>query len=55
MDVADSIDKTLLDKSVDSVLDDRDEWPAIKFKDCDLIGIPLRVIIGERTLKGGYI
>ena len=55
MDVAESIYKTLLDKGVDAILDDRNERPGIKFKDCDLIGIPLRVTIGERNLKDGYV
>ena len=43
------------DKDVDVVLDDRSERPGIKFKDCDLIGIPLRVTVGERNLKDGYV
>jgi prolyl-tRNA synthetase len=33
------------------LLDDRDERPGVKFKDCDLLGIPLRVVIGARTLE----
>ncbi|PIQ88892.1 MAG: proline--tRNA ligase [Candidatus Omnitrophica bacterium CG11_big_fil_rev_8_21_14_0_20_42_13] len=33
------------------LLDDRDERPGAKLKDADLIGIPLRVIIGEKNLK----
>ena len=55
MDVAESIYKTLLDKDIDAILDNRNERPGIKFKDCDLIGIPLRVTIGERNLKDGYV
>ena len=35
--------------------DDRDLRPGVKFKDVDLIGIPLRVVIGERGLKEGAI
>ena len=35
--------------------DDRDLRPGVKFKDVDLIGIPLRVVIGERGLKDGTI
>jgi prolyl-tRNA synthetase len=35
------------------LLDDRDERPGVKFKDCDLLGIPLRVVIGARTLEKG--
>ena len=35
------------------LLDDRDERPGVKFKDCDLLGIPLRVVIGAKTLAQG--
>jgi prolyl-tRNA synthetase len=37
------------------LVDDRDERPGVKFKDADLIGIPLRVTIGEKTLAKGQI
>ena len=37
------------------LVDDRDQRPGVKFKDADLIGIPLRVVIGERGLKDGKI
>jgi prolyl-tRNA synthetase len=35
---------------IEVLLDDRDERPGVKFKDCDLLGIPLRVVIGAKTL-----
>ncbi|MHC4295057.1 MAG: proline--tRNA ligase [Planctomycetota bacterium] len=35
----------------DVLLDDRDARPGVKFKDADLIGIPLRIVVGERGLK----
>ncbi|MBS3821228.1 MAG: proline--tRNA ligase, partial [Phycisphaerae bacterium] len=35
----------------DVLLDDRDQRPGVKFKDADLIGIPLRIVVGERGLK----
>ncbi len=38
---------------VEVLLDDRDERPGAKFKDADLIGIPLRVTVGARGLKEG--
>lgn len=41
----------LEDKGVDVILDDRDDRPGVKFKDCDLIGFPIRVVIGEKGLK----
>jgi prolyl-tRNA synthetase len=40
---------------VDVLLDDRDCRAGVKFKDADLIGIPLRVVIGERGLKEGKL
>ncbi len=55
MDLARAVYKGLLDKGIDVLLDDRDERPGVKFKDCDLIGIPLRVTIGERNLKEGLV
>jgi len=39
----------------DVLVDDRDQRPGPKFKDADLIGIPLRVVVGERGLKDGTI
>lgn len=38
---------------IDVLLDERDERPGVKFKDCDLLGIPLRVVIGAKTLAQG--
>jgi prolyl-tRNA synthetase len=38
---------------IEVLLDDRDERPGVKFKDCDLLGIPLRVVIGAKTLAQG--
>lgn len=55
MELARTVYKELLDKGIDTLLDDRDERPGVKFKDCDLMGIPLRVTIGERNLKEGLV
>ncbi len=38
---------------IEVLLDDRDERPGVKFKDCDLLGVPLRVVIGAKTLAQG--
>jgi len=35
---------------VEVILDDRDQRPGVKFKDADLIGIPLRIVVGGRGL-----
>ncbi len=55
MELAGNVYKALMGKNIDVVMDDRDERTGVKFKDCDLIGIPLRVTIGERNLKEGYV
>jgi len=45
----------LAEKGFEVLLDDRDERAGVKFKDADLIGIPWRVIIGEKNLKEGLV
>ena len=40
---------------IDVLIDDRDERPGVKFKDADLIGIPLRITIGDKGLKEGKV
>ena len=40
---------------VDVLLDDRDERPGVKFKDADLIGLPVRVTVGPRALGRGCV
>ncbi len=42
-------------RGIDTLLDNRVERPGIKFKDADLIGCPLQVIIGGRSIKNGEI
>ncbi|OGO17786.1 MAG: proline--tRNA ligase [Chloroflexi bacterium RBG_16_48_8] len=41
--------------SVEVLYDDRDERPGVKFKDADLIGLPLRLTIGKRSLEQGGV
>jgi prolyl-tRNA synthetase len=42
-------------RGIDTLLDDRDARPGFKFKDADLIGIPLRINVGKRGLKDGVV
>jgi prolyl-tRNA synthetase len=44
-----------LEKGIEAVLDDRDERAGVKFKDADLVGIPLRVTIGPKRLAEGCV
>jgi prolyl-tRNA synthetase len=50
-----ALEKSLSAAGLDVLVDDRDQRPGFKFKDADLIGIPLRVVIGERGLKEGTV
>lgn len=52
---AEEIYNTLLAAGVETVIDDRNERPGVKFKDADLIGYPLRVVVGPKTLAEGKI
>jgi prolyl-tRNA synthetase len=47
--------ETLSESGLDVLLDDRDERPGEKFADADLVGAPLRVIAGKRTLEDGAV
>jgi prolyl-tRNA synthetase len=49
------LEAALAARGIETLIDDRDERPGVKFKDADLIGIPLRVTIGERALAEGNI
>lgn len=40
---------------LDTLLDDRKERAGVKFKDCDLIGYPVRVVIGPKAIEEGQI
>ncbi len=55
MQVAEKIYADLTAKGIDVILDDRDERPGFKFKDADLVGFPIRVAIGEKSLAKGEV
>ncbi|MDY6914597.1 MAG: proline--tRNA ligase [Planctomycetota bacterium] len=54
-DAAERIYDELAAAGAEVLLDDRDVRPGVKFKDADLVGIPLRVVVGERGLKEGKV
>ena len=54
-EAANHLHQELLAASVDVVLDDRGERPGAMFADWELIGVPYRVVIGERGLKEGQV
>jgi prolyl-tRNA synthetase len=47
--------EALQQKGIEVILDDRDERAGVKFKDADLIGIPLRVTVGQKLLIEGVL
>ena len=55
LDLAEQIYSELKAAGVDVLLDDRKERAGVKFKDCDLIGYPLRVTVGPKTVEEGTI
>jgi prolyl-tRNA synthetase len=55
MQLAERFYKELSEAGVDVLMDDRDARAGFKFKDADLIGIPLRLVIGGKGLKEGQV
>lgn len=47
--------RELKESNIEVLLDDRDERPGVKFKDADLLGIPLRLTVGSRLSKDGTV
>jgi prolyl-tRNA synthetase len=54
-EVCDRLYQVLQKRGIEVLLDDRDERPGVKFKDADLIGIPLRVTVGAKGLDKGCV
>lgn len=52
---ADALYKSLKAEGVDVILDDRDMRPGVMFADWELIGVPHRIVIGDRGLKNGEV
>jgi prolyl-tRNA synthetase len=55
MKLAEQIYAELVALGIDVILDDRDERPGVKFKDADLVGFPIRIGIGEKSLAKGEV
>src|SRR5204862_4697554 len=52
---AEQIYSDLSARGIDVILDDRNERPGVKFKDSELVGFPLRIGIGEKSLAKGEV
>jgi prolyl-tRNA synthetase len=55
MKLAEKYYAELTARGVEVILDDRDERPGVKFKDADLVGFPIRLAIGEKSLAKGEV
>jgi prolyl-tRNA synthetase len=52
---AEQIYAELTRRGIDAILDDRNERPGVKFKDSELVGFPIRIGIGEKSLAKGEV
>jgi prolyl-tRNA synthetase len=55
MKLAERLYRDLSDTGIDVILDDRNERPGVKFKDSELVGFPIRIGIGEKSLAKGQV
>src|SRR6185436_2151854 len=55
MALAEKLYRELSAAGIEVIIDDRDERPGVKFKDADLVGFPIRVGIGEKSLAKGEV
>jgi len=55
LEAADRLYEELKGAGVEVFYDDRDERPGVKFKDADLIGFPVRVVVGGKALAKGVV
>src|SRR6185369_2927874 len=55
MTLAEKLYAELQARGIDVILDDREERPGVKFKDSELVGFPIRLGIGEKSLAKGEV
>lgn len=55
MEMAEALYHSLINMGIEVAIDDRNERPGVKFKDADLIGYPLRIVIGGKTVDEGTV
>ena len=54
-EVAESLYKGFQESKIEVIWDDRAASPGFKFKDADLVGIPLRIVVGDKKVKQGFV
>ena len=55
INIAEDLYNTLSGRGISVLMDDRDDRAGVKFKDADLFGSPVVIVIGERNLKDGFV
>ncbi len=55
IEAADKLYAELIGQGIEVLYDDRDERPGVKFKDADLMGMPMQLVLGGKGLKNGII
>jgi prolyl-tRNA synthetase len=55
MNTALALEAQLIEAGIDALVDDRDERPGVKFKDADLLGFPIRIVVSDRSLAEGKV
>ena len=45
----------MIEAGIEAALDDRDERPGVKFKDADLVGYPMQIVVGGKGLANGIV
>ena len=55
MAAAEALVAELEGRGIDVLFDDRDERPGVKFKDADLIGVPVRAVVGGKSFAAGQV
>ncbi len=55
LQAGESIYRRLVDAGIDTIIDDRNERPGVKFNDAELVGIPYRLTVGPRGLAEGTV
>lgn len=54
-ELSQQIEMALKERGFEALIDDRDERPGVKFKDADLLGMPLRIVIGKKGLDNNEV
>ena len=55
LEMAETLYRQLTERQIETILDDRDERPGVKFNDSELVDFPLHIAVRPRALKRGFV